>query len=68
MRTCEAEIFDGEVACPYAEGERVDVQACYRCSHLRLFYDEGSRTRVVCARPLHIGLRRRPRRSRSAPA
>lgn len=48
MRTCEAKMFDGKVACPYA-GTDVDVETCYRCSRLRAFYDEESGTKVVCA-------------------
>ena len=51
MRTCEVEMFDGKVACPYLAGGRVDVETCYRCPRLRSFHDEESGTTVVCARP-----------------
>jgi len=68
MRTCEAELHDGRVACPYATGDEVDVEVCYRCPRLRAFYDEGSQTHVVCARPVRISLRRGLRRARSRPA
>jgi hypothetical protein len=61
MRTCEVELRDGKVDCPYSKGERVDVQTCYRCPRLRAFHDEESGTKVVCTRPAglrrHLGLR-----------
>jgi hypothetical protein len=41
---------DGKVACPYVAGG-VDVETCYRCPHLRAFYDEESGTKVVCSTP-----------------
>jgi len=50
MRTCEVEMRDGKVACPYSAAERVDVETCFRCRRLRAFYDEEEGTKVVCAR------------------
>ena len=52
MRTCDVEMSDGKVACPYSATGAVDVERCYRCPRLRAFYDEESGTRVVCAAPL----------------
>jgi hypothetical protein len=54
MRTCEVEMWDGKVACPYSPAEGVDVETCYRCSRLRAFHDEESGTKVVCAGPMHL--------------
>jgi hypothetical protein len=54
MRTCEVEMRDGKVACPYSPNGRVDVETCYRCPRLRAFYDEESGTKVVCAMPARI--------------
>jgi hypothetical protein len=51
MRTCEVEMRDGKVACPYSPNGRVDVEKCYRCQRLRAFYDEESGTKVICAMP-----------------
>jgi hypothetical protein len=42
-------IEDGKVACPYRGS--VDVEICYRCPHLRAFFDEESGTKAVCSTP-----------------
>lgn len=47
------EIANGRVLCPVAR-DPVDVEECYRCAHLRAFYDEESGTRVVCALAPHL--------------
>jgi hypothetical protein len=44
-------MYDGRVACPYAPAGGVDVETCYRCRHLRGFYDDESGTKVVCSTP-----------------
>jgi hypothetical protein len=54
MRTCEVEMRDGKVDCPYTTAEPVDVQTCFRCPRLRAFYDDESGTKVVCARPVRF--------------
>ena len=56
MRTCEVEMFDGKVACPYSRAGSVDVETCYRCPRLRAFYDEESGTNVARAWPLRVRL------------
>jgi hypothetical protein len=71
MRTSEAEMWNGKVACPYSPAGRVDVETCYRCPRLRAFRDDESGTKVVCARPVrlfggHLGSL--TRRSQAAPS
>jgi len=44
-------MLDGKVACPYCRDRAVDVEVCYRCSHLRAFYDGEAGTTVVCSAP-----------------
>jgi hypothetical protein len=51
MRTCEVEMSNGKVDCPYSSGEAVDVETCYRCGRLQAFYDDEQGTKVVCAAP-----------------
>ena len=50
-KTCVS-MQDGKVACPYKGS--VDVELCYRCPHLRAFYDEDSGTKVVCSTPTGV--------------
>lgn len=54
MRTCEVEMSDGKVACPYSPAGTVDVETCNRCPRLRAFHDEESGTKVICAGPIHL--------------
>lgn len=54
MRTCEVEMRDGMVACPYSQAGGVDVETCYRCPRLRAFHDEESGTKVLCTGPMHL--------------
>jgi len=50
-KTC-VPMQDGKVACPHKGS--VDVELCYRCPHLRAFYDEDSGTKVVCSTPAGV--------------
>ena len=51
MRTCNVEMSDGTVACPYLFGGTIGVEACYRCPRLRAMHERESGTTVICAVP-----------------